>query len=892
VTDRPDERRAPSWRIRRTPLGLPNSASDLDEEIRFHLDERTEEYAAAGADDARERALRKFGDVAHIRAETITIDERLHRRTARADTMTALMQDLSYALRNIRKSPGFSAIVAITLALGIGATTVMFSVVDGVVLRPLPYPSAERLVSLRDVQNTTTETSLSYPEYLAWKDRSRHTLAGIGAWFQAEGTLTGAGEPEVLQGERVSANIPMLLGVKPVIGRSFQDDDELTASTRVIMLSEALWRRRFNADRAVLGRVLTINGQPHSVIGVFPGDARSRLPNELTGGRRTDYWAPLRLTVQNAGPGLHFMNMMGQLGPNVDVAHAREQLAAVAAGLHRDSVVLTTHSIRVQPLAERIIGNVGGMLNLLEASVAMLLLIACANVANLLLARAAARQREFAIRGALGAGRTRIIAQLLAESVVRSVVGGLLGIAVAYGGSWAMRRWLTISLPRMEAVAIDGRVLAFAFGISVLTGLVFGLVPALRASRSDVSTALREGGRGVFGSIRRDRLQRALVIGEVALSFVLLVGAGLLIKSFGQLLAVPLGFAPERIVTGYVYLPASRYPDSVRQRAFYTRTLEAVSAIPGVEGAALASNLPVEGGTSGGVPIEGKTFPPGSGPVAEKRIVSVNYFQVMQTRLVAGRFFERTEAPGTQPAVVVNESFVRRWFPGESGVGKRVEFAWDIQGVQTIVGVVADIREGALDEPINPSIYIPVEQRSNSGMYLIVRSSVGAAPLMAAVRQTLHNIDPDLPLSEERTLAQVISADISGHTASAAILGAFAALALLLAGVGLYGVISYSVAQRTHELGVRAALGARRGDLMKLVLRQGAGFVIAGIVIGVAGALGFARVMSAQLFGVAPSDPVTFLIVALVLACVAFVATVVPAVRAMMANPLAVLRTE
>jgi len=878
-------------RVPGRPLEVDPEA-ELDREIRFHLDKRIEEYLARGAtpDQARRRALRKFGDLSEIRAEALSIDQRRYRREARADTMSALFSDVRYAFRSIRLSPGFSAMVAFTLALGIGATTVMYSVVDGVLLSPLPYPAADRLVALSDVQNSQDVTPNSYPEYLDWKERGAQVLSEVGAWFQAGAALTGAGEAEQVFGERMSANLPGMLGTTPLLGRSFQAADELLSSDRVVMLSEGLWRRRFGADPRISGRVLTLNGLPHTVIGVFPATARSRLPNELASGRATDYWSPLRLTAESAPRGLHFMYVMGRLRDGVDLARARSQMAAIAAALRKDNV--TTHDVQVRLIQERILGDVGPMLTLLVASVAMLLLIACANVANLLLARAAARQREFGVRMALGASRARIVTQLLSESVVRAVLGGVLGIGLAFGGAAAMRAWLTIRLPRFEQVSIDGRVLGFAVLLSVLTGLGFGLVPGLRASRGDPRQALHEGGRGVFGSIRKDRFRRALIVGEVALSFILLVGAGLFIKSFGRLLGQPLGFNPDRLVTAYTALPARRYPDSSAQREFFRRELEAVSAIPGVEAAALASSLPIEGGVDGRIGIEGKTFSPDNSPMAEKRVVSNNYFQVMGARLVAGRLLDGRDAAGAPPVVIVNQSFARRWLPNENPVGKQVAFSWGTEGYQTIVGVIADMREGALDQPSNPAIYIPVEQRANDGMYLLLRSAVSPPALVGVVRKTLAGIDHDLPLSEVRTLSEVIRSGVASQTLSASILSTFAALALVLAAVGLYGVISYSVVQRTQELGIRAALGAQRRDLMRLMLRQGAGFVIAGIVIGVGGALGLTQLIAAQLYGVGPTDPLTFVLVALLLAAVTLAAAAVPALRATRADPLQVLRQD
>jgi putative ABC transport system permease protein len=743
---------------------------------------------------------------------------------------------------------------------------------------------------LSDVQGDQAGLPGSYPEYLDWKERGGQVFSELGAWFQAGASLTGAGDPERIFGERMSANLPGLLGVAPLLGRGFQPSDDLPSSDRVVMVSEGLWRRRFGSDPAILGRALSLNGIAHTVIGVFPATPGARLPNELASGRTTDYWAPLRLTPENAPRGLHLMFVVGRLRDGVNLPQARSEVAALAAALRADNV--TTHGVTIVPVQERVIGNVGPLLSLLVAAVAMLLLIACANVANLLLARAALRQREFAVRVALGAGRARIVTQLLAESVTRAVLGGALGIALAYAGAAAMRAWLTIRLPRFEEVGIDGRVLAFSLLLSVLTGLGFGLVPGLRASRGDPRQSLHEGGRGMFGSIRKDRFRRALSVGEVALSFILLVGAGLLIQSFGRLLAQPLGFDPDRIVTAYTTLPASGYPDSTAQREFFRRELEAVSVLPGVQAAALASNLPVEGGVNGDVGIEGKEFPDGESPAAEKRVVSTNYFQVIGARLIAGRLLEVRDAAGAAPVVVVNQSFARRWLPQEDPIGKRVSFSWGTQGFQTIVGVIEDLREGALNQPNNPAVYIPVEQRGSDGMYLLVRSAVRPTDLMVVVRRTIAGIDPNLPVSEVRTLSDVIRADVASQSLSASILGTFAALALILAAVGLYGVILFSVVQRTQELGIRAALGAQRRDLMGLVMRQGAGFVVAGILLGLGGALALTRLLTSQLYGVEPHDPATFALVAVLLTGVTMAAVAVPAMRATRADPLQVLRQE
>jgi predicted permease len=876
----------------REPRRATDIEAELDEELRFHLDMRREEYEASGAtpDEAGRRALRKFGDVSFIRAEALTIDQRLNRRAARAETMSALLQDVRYALRTIRLTPAFTAVATLTLALGIGVTTVMFSVVDGVLLRPLPYASAERLVSLSEFQETGGEIPAAFPEYLLWKEQSRSVLSELGAWFQAQTPLSGSGEAEMLQGERMSANLPAMLGVTPLLGRSFRSEEELASAEPVVMISEGLWRRRFAADSTIIGRPLTLGGRPFTVIGVFPATLRSRLPNELASGRRTDYWMPLRLTTTNAPAGLHFMYLAGLRKPDVRVEQVAARLNLVARQVSTQDN--TVHELRATPTATRVAGNTRDMLGLLVASVGILLLIACVNVANLLLARAAGRTREFGIRLALGASRGRIVNQLLAESVVRALLGGILGVALAYGGVWAMRHGLQVRLPRFETVTIDERVLAFTLLLTVLVGLVFGVAPALGAARGDPRTALGEAARGVFGSVRGDRFRRLLVAGEVALSFVLLVAAGLLLRSFERVLSVPLGFESRNVVTAMVALPYSRYPDSTQQRTFFSELLSRLEAAPGVDAVGLTSSLPIEGGTNGGIGIEGKEFPPDRAPLAEKRIVSAGYLPAMQARVVRGRRVDQSDVSGGAPVVMVNEAFARKLLAGEEAVGKRVAFQWGIEGIQTIVGVVADMREGALRDDVPPAIYIPVTQRSSDALYVVVRGTLPSSMLTTLVRETVSSMDPNLPIAEVRTLDDILANGVATERVTASLLGTFAGLALLLAAVGLYGVISYSVAQRTQELGVRAALGAQQSHLMRLVFRQGTGVLLAGLAAGAVAAFGFSGLIASQLYGIGPRDPATFAVAGIMLSLVALAATLVPALRATRSDPLQALRSD
>jgi predicted permease len=808
------------------------------------------------------------------------------------DRMQALVQDIRYALRTIRMSPGFSLIVVLTLALGIGATTTMFSVVDRVLLRSLPYPASEQLVALAASGSDAasgTDFEFSYPDYVDWKERSQGLFSNIVAWQSTNFVVSGGGEPEVLWGDRLSASAAKVLGVTPMLGRAFRPEEELVTGERVIVISERLWQRRFGGDPGVMGRTLTLSGYPYTIIGVLPPTERVRLPTDLAQGRQPDFWIPLRLTPESAPRSLHFLGVMARLEAGITPMQVRGRMQAISTALAKDGVDTTTMS--AVPLNTRVAGDTGRPLAILLGAVGMLLLIACANVANLLLARAATRERELGIRVALGAGRWRIFGQLLAESMVRALLGGAVGVALAYASVWAAHRWLDVTLPRFDAVRIDARVLGFAVALSVVAGILFGIAPALRAMRAAPGSALREGGRGLFGSVHKDRVRRALIVAEVSLSFVLLVGAGLLIRTLDRLLAIDRGFDPAQVVTAQFGLPGSRYADSTAIRGFYQRLLTDVRSLPGVEHAALTSELPGPG-TSGGIKIEGESFPPGHVPMVEKRIVSNGYFETLKARLVAGRFFTPSDAPGTPPVVIVNQPFVDRWLHGRDPIGQRVDFSWDTHGLQTIVGVVGDMHETSPDGPPTPAMYIPAEQHPVPWMKLVVRSTADEGSLITAIRARLKAIDPELPLSDVQPLSAVVGASVASQRLSASVLTTFAMLALLLAAVGLYGVISYSVAQRSQEFGIRAALGAGRGDLLRLVMRQSAGLVISGLVLGVAGALAVGRVMASQLFGVGTSDPATFVIVALLLAGVALLATVIPAVRATRVDPAVTLRAE
>ena len=603
-----------------------------------------------------------------------------------------------------------------------------------------------------------------------------------------------------------------------------------------------------------------------------------------------DIWLPLRLDEKSAPRDLHWLDVVARTLPGLTLAQTRQRLDAVAAGLRKDRA--TTHGIRARPLATALVGDVTTPLRLLLSAVAVLLLIACANVANLLLARAATRRRELAVRAALGAGRDRILILILAESIVRALIGGVCGVAMAYGLIWMGRRWLVTTVPRMNEVSIDARVLGVALAISIACGVLFGVVPAMRAARGDLVTGLRDGGRGVMGSVTHDRVRRMLIIAEIALSFMLLATSGLLVRSFMKLMAVPTGFDASALTTFRTWLPQTRYPDSVSQAALWERLDARLAQTFGPRAVTITSDLPVGGGVDGSVTMEGKTMADGDMPMADKRIVGNNYFDVLRARVAMGRSFQSSDVLGAPPVVVVNQAFVDRVMEGKNPIGKRVGFDWGITGLQTIVGVVGDVREDGLDKPPQPAIYISQAQRPNYAMNVVLRTARPESDVAAIVRAALRAVDPALPMIELRPMPDVIVSGVQQRRVTAIVLAAFALNALLLAGVGLYGVISYSVAQRTQELGIRAALGAQRRHLVRLVLSQSIAFTAAGVVLGAAGSLAAGRLVANQLFAVRQSDPVVFVGVAVILAAVAVAASAIPTLRATRADPLEALRAD
>ena len=798
-----------------------------------------------------------------------------------------LLQDFRYALRTICQGAGFSVVVSLTIALGVGATTAIFSVVDAVLLRPLPYPAQESLVKLFDVQNGRDIGALSFPEFLDWRDRGSVVFESVGAYGARGEVLSGVGEAEQLQGVQASLEVPGLLGLRPILGRGFVGADERSGGSHVVILGEHLWRSHFGADPGIVSRSVTLTGGSYQVIGVFPSTGSAILPSPyyMARGKPADFWEPLQRDPKTAPRGLHQLDGIARLRAGVTLVQAAVRVDAIAETIKKDRS--TTHGLHLRPLATVLIGDLAAPLALLLTAVALLLLIACGNVASLLLARSASRKREFAVRTALGADRGRLISLVMVESVTRAAVGGLFGIGLAYSIVTVARTKLVGTLPRVATATIDGRVVVVACGLALFSGICFGITPALQALRRDFIGGL-SGARGSVEHVSRDAVRRTLMVGEIALSFALLVAAALLAESYVRLMNVPKGFAPDDLITARVWLPSTRYAADVAQNAFFDRLTERLAANFGSQAVTLASDLPIEGGTYGGVALANPRFPDGAAHV-EKRIVSSNYFDVLKARLVRGRFFQPSDVPGTQPVVVVNETFARAWLEGDP-IGQNVAFAWGINGTQTVVGVVADVREGGLGEQAKAAIYVSRAQRPNSDMHIIVRTSRTASEVMTLIRASVADLDAALPVIDVRSADDIVAAGARPQQLTGSVIGAFAVSALALAAIGLYGLISYSVAQRRQELGVRAAIGARPRDLIQLVLGQSLRVTAIGIVWGVAAALAVSRLLSAQLFGITGRDPRVYAAVALLILVVALLASALPTLRATRANPLDALR--
>jgi predicted permease len=897
----PDWKAEVRGRLSRTGLA-PEREAEIVEELAQHLEDRYEQSLAMGAaeDEARRAALLELNE-GDLLAHELRRVERPARRDAVApgsqgnrNMFGDILQDLRYGLRTLRKHPGFTAVAVIALALGIGANTAIFSVVNTVLLRPLPYRDPDRLVMVWE-----DATRSGYPRdtpaaanYIDWRDQNQ-VFEGMAALADQSFNLTGMGDPERLEGKRASANLFNLLGVEPLLGRGFLPEDDRPGGGRVAVLSHGLWQRRFGADPKVVGRSLELNGQSYEVVGVMPPGFQFLSPEY-------ELWVPIGFTQQEAASrGRHYLQVVARLKPGVSVEQAQAEMSTIATRLQQQYPQQNADlGAAVVPLHEQVVGDIKPALLILLGAVGFVLLVACANVANLLLARAAARQKEIALRVALGASRARLIRQFLTESVLLAALGGVLGLLLALWGVNLLKAFIPDSISQVRAIAVDAKVLGFTLVVSLLTGLIFGLAPATQASKFNLNETLKEGGRDASAGAKGKRIRSMLVVAEVAVSLVLLVGAGLLINSFLRLRSVAPGFKPDNLLTMSVVLPQQKYPDAARRAAFYDELIRRVEAVPGVKSAAIVNWIPlIRQGDSTSITIEGRPpAEPGKENMMVTRVVNPHYFQTRGVQLSRGRAFDESQDRADSPgAVIVSETAARRYWPGEEALGKRIAVGkvespddW-----MTVVGVANDVKQFQLDAEPRPQMYLNYTQAGFfAPRYLIVSTSVEPLSLASAVRGAVWSIDRDQPVAQVRTMEDVLSESIARQRFSMLLLGIFAGVALLLAAVGLYGVMSYTVAQRTREIGLRMALGAQRGDVLRLVVGQGLKLVLVGVALGLVAAFMLTRVMSSLLFGVSPTDPATLAIISLVLVSVALLASYIPARRATKVDPLIALRYE
>jgi putative ABC transport system permease protein len=811
--------------------------------------------------------------------------------------MRALWQDLRFGLRVLLKNPGFTAVAVVALALGVAANTAIFSVVHQVLLQPLPYREPGRLVMLWEMnrprerhQNVVNPANL-----LDWEEQT-DVFEDVAAFFDMRANLTGAGDPVEVPVQLATPNLFRVLGVEPIKGRGFAPEDAEPNAPKVVVLSYGLWQRRFGADPGIVGKTLTFSGTPETVVGVMPAGFQWFVRKGSLTAQAPEAWTPFNLAGQFRQRSGRFMSAVARLKEGVTRERAQVELSQLAARLEQQYPDFDTGwGVEVVPLREQFAGPIRPALWVLLGAVGFLLAVACANVANLLLARAASRQKEIAIRAALGAGRWRVVRQLLTESLLLAVTGGGLGLLLAWWGVDALVALSPRDLLDIGSVRLNLPVLAFTLGVSLLTGVVFGLVPALEASRLDAGESLKEGARGTTGGRRGRRLRGAFVVAQVALSLVLLVGAGLMVRSFARLNSVNPGFNADGLLTMRVQLPPRKYREDERVIAFHRQAVERVAALPGVLSAGATNFLPFAGpGAATGFTVVGRPAPlPGEEPVTEVRVTDENYFRTMGIPVLRGRTYSAQEATEERHVAVVSEALARKYFPGEDPLGRSIVVDMKLKPEPTeIIGVVGDVKHQGLEEEPKPTVYWPPPELTYSTMTLVVRAQGDPAALAAAARREIQSIDPEQPVADVRTMRQLLAESVGRARFSAWLLGLFAVVALVLAGVGLYGVVSYAVAQRTHEIGLRVALGAQRRDILRLVLGDGMLLVAAGLCAGLLGALALTRLMSSLLYGVSATDPLTYAGIALLLAAVALLACLVPARRATKVDPMVALRYE
>jgi putative ABC transport system permease protein len=859
---------------------------EMEEELRFHLRMRTRENIERGMrpEEAEREAWRRFGNVGHIKDQARDIKG--------GGFMETLLQDLRYGVRTLVKHPGFTLIAVITLALGIGANTAIFSVVYALLLRPLPYHEPERLVMLGETWWGERRV-VAYPNFSDWRERAR-SFEGMASFRWQSFNLTGVDKPVRLQGLIVNWNFFQLLGVRPQLGRMFAAEDDRYGAARTALLSNGMWKEKFAGEADVIGRKILLDSEPYEVIGVLPQGFEYFEANDL--------YVPIGLSLGPQSALLDRGNHMGlyavaRMKPGLTLEQADREMATLGTQLASEYPATNSGgSAQAEFLQDVMAEDVRQSLQMLFGAVGFILLIACVNVANLLLVRAADRRKEIALRLAIGAGRGRIIRQLLSESLLIALLGGAFGALL---GRWMLSGLLALApdnTPQLSRVSLDKTAMLFTLAVSALTSVLCGLAPALHAAGTDLQKALKEGGRS-FAGASRDVTRKTLLVAEVGLALVLLVGAGLLARSMARLLSVDPGFNVENLLTMRIILSDNAY-DKARAHIFYEECMARVSALPGVRSAALTHSLPINGTFWNSVFIVGdKPVPPRAElPSAGWEPVTPNYFETMGIRLLRGRLFNAAE-PNASNVTVINERLAQRLWPGEDPIGKRLKQGWpeDRTPWREVIGVVADIKMNGVQSGTPMQAYLPITQEHNYvylNFHLVVRTAGDPLLGTAAVEHAIHSIDKDLPISGIRSMEQLLGVSLAQQRLTLLLLASIAALALALAAIGIYGVISYWVRQRTHELSIRMALGAQARDVLKLILAQGLKLALIGVVIGLAAAFALTRWMESLLFGVRPTDPLTFAMVAVTLLCVALLACYFPARRATKVDPLVALRRD
>lgn len=807
--------------------------------------------------------------------------------------MNKLLQDLRYGVRTLLKRPGFAMVAVVTLALGIGASTVIFTVVDAALLRGLPYKSPDRLYHLweRTPKQEFPKREFSYPDYQDYQQNS--VFEGLAAYGGGGAILSGYGEPESVMAPRASANFFSVLGVDPIIGRTFQPGEDTPGAPGVTVVTYGLWQRRFGGDPGVVGQAVTINGESYSIVGVLPASFQFAL-------RPSDLWLPYQPTQsQLTRRFMHGTNLIGRLKPDVSPEQAQAELSVISGRIeqqYNDSHAGT--SARLIPLQEEVVGSVRPILLVLLAAVGFVLLIACANVASLMLTRSLSRQKEVAIRAALGASRWRVVRQLLTESLLLSLAGGAAGLLIAYWGVPALSATLPQdqldALPFLKSLHIDTGILSFSFALSLLTGLVFGLAPALQSSRLDLIEVLKEGGRHA-SSGPGHRLRSVMVVTEIALAVVLLIGAGLMMKSLVRLLQTNVGFKTENLLTMTLILPPAKYTEVNQRISFNSQLQERVQTLPGVTGAGTVDILPLNGGNTTRFNVDGDPLPPpGKETEANIRTVNETYFKTLGIPMLAGRMFDERDNADSPGVVIIGKTIADRVFAGRDPIGRRLRYASIPSEPELIVGVVPDVKITGLDEAVKPVLYYPFRQNASPAFNLVVRTSKNPTSLVNSVRDEIRNLESEVVILNVNTMDEIISQTQASFMRRfpALLISIFAGVALLLAAIGIYGVVSYSVSQQIHYIGIRMALGAGPSDILRMVIRQGLVLALAGVAIGVAAALGLMRLLASLLYEVKTTDFGTFTLVAGGLLVVALLACYLPARRATKVDPLVALRYE